>query len=99
MIVDDEETNHFVVPSAPALYRTWVRALGAVTLSTGDLGLVSRDDRTDGLRFGFGTYAVGCLPLAPEVVRMLWRFLSSSSWFIWTCYWSVAVLSFTMIQI
>lgn len=78
-MVDDEEANHFVVPSAPALYRTWVRALGSVTLEAGELGMVSRDNGNDGLPFSFGTFATGCLPLAMEVVEDLLALASRST--------------------
>lgn len=48
-----------------------MRALSAVTLAPGVLGLMARDGGDDGLPFGFGVSAMGCLDLAPEVFRNL----------------------------
>lgn len=78
-MADDEVADHFVVPSAPALYRTWVRALSSVSLEAGELGMLSRGDSHDGFPFRFGTFATGCVPLATVVVEDLLAFAARSS--------------------
>lgn len=70
-LVDDALAFHFVVPSAACLYRTWVRALSALSLQPGTLGTWAPDDQCDGLRLPFGKKVWGCLRLGPPVVADL----------------------------